>query len=100
MVAASDPARFLDRDIEWLEFNARVLHVAREAATPLLERVRFLAIYSNNLDEFFMKRVGGLRRQAEGSVTGGPDIASPLQQLDGLRRRVSALGHEQARILV
>lgn len=100
MVAANDAARFLDRDLEWLEFNARVLQIARDAATPLLERVRFLTIYSNNLDEFFMKRVGGLRRQIEATVSGAPEIATPQQQLDGIRRRVGALGHEQARILI
>lgn len=100
MVAANDPARFLDRDLEWLEFNSRVLQTARDPGTPLLERVRFLAIFSNNLDEFFMKRVGGLRRQLEAGVSSAPDAITPQQQLDGVRRRVSAMGHEEARILL
>jgi polyphosphate kinase len=69
-VEANDPARFLNRDIEWLEFNARVLDIASDARTPLLERLRFLAIYSANLDEFFMKRVGVLKRQIEAGVSG------------------------------
>ncbi|MFM8641742.1 MAG: hypothetical protein ACKOEP_02770, partial [Phycisphaerales bacterium] len=56
MPAAGDPARFLNRDIEWIEFNARVLDVAADPRTRLLERMRFLSIYSANLDEFFMKR--------------------------------------------
>jgi polyphosphate kinase len=99
LVAANDPARFLDRDIEWLEFNSRVLQVARDPRTPLLERVRFLAIYSTNLDEFFMKRVGGLRRQAETGLSPVPGAATPQQQIDSVRKRVNALGAEQARIL-
>src|SRR5262245_22825644 len=54
---------FLDRDLSWLQFNGRVLHEALDPRTPLLERVKFLAIFSNNLDEFFMKRVGRLRHR-------------------------------------
>jgi polyphosphate kinase len=53
---------FLDRDLSWLQFNARVLHEALDSRTPLLERVKFLAIFGSNLDEFFMKRVERLRR--------------------------------------
>jgi polyphosphate kinase len=96
-VEANDPARFLNRDIEWLEFNARVLDVAADPRTPLLERLRFLAIYSANLDEFFMKRVGVIRRQLEAGVSGPvPDALTPQQQLDGIRARVATLGHRQA----
>ena len=54
-----DPARFLNRDLQWLEFNCRVLAQGDDPHVPLLERVRFLAIFGSNLDEFFMKRVGG-----------------------------------------
>src|SRR5262245_11087946 len=53
-----------DRDLSWLEFNRRVLHEALDARTPLLERVKFLAIFTSNLDEFFMKRVGAMRTRA------------------------------------
>lgn len=60
--------RFLARDLQWLEFNSRVLAMAEDERTPLLERVRFLSIFTSNLDEFFMKRVGGLRSAPEGRV--------------------------------
>ncbi len=100
LVAANDPSRFLNRDLEWLEFNARVLDVAADADMPLLERVRFLSIYSANLDEFFMKRVGTLKRQIEAGLSGPvPEALSPQQQLDAIRARVASLGHRQAEIL-
>ena len=54
---------FLNRDLSWLDFNHRVLHEAMDPRTPLLERVKFMAIYSNNSDEFFMKRIGLLKRK-------------------------------------
>ena len=63
-----DPALFLNRELTWLAFNARVLHEAEDLRIPLLERVKFLAIVSNNLDEFFMKRIGGLKQQIGASV--------------------------------
>jgi polyphosphate kinase len=83
-----DPARFLNREIQWLEFNDRVLHQARDRSLPLLERVRFLAIFGSNLDEFFMKRVGGLRRQLEEGVLSAHETLSPAQQLAAIRARV------------
>ena len=79
----------LNRDLSWLEFNRRVLHEALDPRTPLLERVRFLSIFNSNLDEFFMKRVGGLRRQiAAGVVVRSPDGMGPRELLDAIRRRV------------
>jgi polyphosphate kinase len=76
------PELYLNRELTWLEFNHRVLHMAKDAATPLLERVKFLAIVSSNLDEFFMKRIGGLKQQiAAGIRTPSVDGRTPLQQL-------------------
>ena len=92
------PARFLPRDIEWLEFNARVLSIAEEPSTPLLERVRFLSIFGSNLDEFFMKRVGHLRRAvATGRPLLGAETLSPAQLMHTVRTMVQGLAHRQTR---
>jgi polyphosphate kinase len=60
MASTPPPLAQLDRDVGWLEFNQRVLHEAMDDRTPLLERLKFLAIFNSNLDEFFMKRIGVL----------------------------------------
>lgn len=79
----SDPKYYLNRELSWLEFNNRVLHEAMDARTPLLERLKFLAIFSSNLDEFFMVRVAGLRQQVEAKVSSTSfDGRTPQQQLE------------------
>lgn len=90
------PTEFLNRDLEWVEFNARVLHEAMDPRTPLLERVRFLGIFSSNLDEFFMKRLGNIKRQVELGIQRQSGGLNPLQQLAAIRSRVTQLLTAQA----
>ncbi len=95
--AAKSPHEFLNRELSWLEFNRRVLHEAIDPRTPLLERVTFLGIFTSNLDEFFMKRVGGLKRQIlAGIVSRTPDGMTPTQQLVAIRKAVAAMLETQA----
>ena len=90
------PQEFLNREVEWLEFNSRVLHEALDPRTPLLERVRFLGIFTSNLDEFFMKRVGGLKHHVELGVQRRSGGMTPVQQLAAIRTRVMADLEKQA----
>ncbi|OUL35682.1 polyphosphate kinase 1 [Nostoc sp. T09] len=86
----SDPQYYINRELSWLEFNSRVLHEACDQRTPLLERLKFLAIFTSNLDEFFMVRVAGLKQQVEAKVTQlSPDGRTPQQQLDDIRFTLS-----------
>lgn len=83
---------FLNRELTWLEFNWRVLHEAEDKRVPLLERVKFLAIVSSNLDEFFMKRIGGLKQQVAAGVRDTTiDGRTPQQQIVECYRVVAAL---------
>jgi polyphosphate kinase len=89
---ASQSSLLLNRELSWLEFNARVLHEAEDARTPLLERLKFLSIFSTNLDEFYMVRVAALRRQvAAGVQQATPDGMTPQSQLDAIDARVRSL---------
>lgn len=89
---ARDPLPYINRDLSWLEFNARVLFEARDARNPLLERVKFLTIFASNLDEFFQVRIAGLRQQMEtGSVAHSPDGRTAAEQLVAARERILEL---------
>jgi polyphosphate kinase len=85
------PTNYLNRELSWLAFNERVLHEAFDERNPLLERLKFLAIHSTNLDEFYMVRVAGLRRQVRAGVAQSPpDGLSPVEQLASISRSVTA----------
>jgi polyphosphate kinase len=96
----SGSSLYLNRELSWLAFNGRVLHEALDPRVPLLERVKFLAIFSGNLDEFYMVRVAGLRRQvAAGVVQTSADGLTPQGQLDAIDAEVSRLYRLQRRCL-
>src|SRR5689334_1681318 len=86
------PSLFINRELSWLDFNQRVLHEAFDERNPLLERLKFLSIFSSNLDEFYMVRVAGLRRQLAANLSATtPDAMTPQEQLDAIARRVGEL---------
>src|SRR5215203_1669359 len=87
-----DPALYFNRELSWLDFNQRVLELTEDPEVPLLERVRFCAIYASNLDEFFMVRVAGLFDQLDAGIEArGPDGLTPTEQIDAIQRRVLEL---------
>ena len=90
---------YLNRELTWLNFNSRVLHEAQDSRNPLLERVKFLAIASSNLDEFFMKRVGGLKQQVAASVHQlSVDGRTPQQQISECIQSIRAMQLDMRRV--
>src|SRR4029079_17922438 len=88
----AEPVRLFNREFSWIEFNRRVLAEATDESVPLLERLKFLSIASNNLDEFMMVRVGTVRElMATGIQEKSADGLTPKQQLKGIRERISSL---------
>ncbi|VVM07333.1 polyphosphate kinase 1 [Methylacidimicrobium tartarophylax] len=95
----ANPAYYINRELSWLEFNARVLEEAADASQPLLERLRFLCIFSSNLDEFFEIRVAGIKQQVENqSDQEGPDGLSPQEVFEAIQKRAHQLVARQYEI--
>src|SRR5205807_8670187 len=91
-VDLQDPSLYLNRELSWLDFNERVLQLAEDEQLPLLERVKFCAIYTTNLDEFYMVRVAGLHDQIDAGVERpGQDGSMPAETIALIRERVLSL---------
>ncbi len=96
--ALDSPELFVNREVSWLQFNERVLELAEDEHVPLLERVKFLAIYANNLDEFFMVRVAGLHDQVDAGIDArGPDGLSARETLERITEQAADLGRRHSR---
>ncbi len=94
----SDPALYTNRELSWLDFNDRVLQLAEDESLPLIERLKFLAIFVTNLDEFFMVRVAGVHDQVDARIDArGPDGLSPIETLTGIAQAVRNLDRRHAR---
>src|SRR5205809_2379536 len=87
-----DPKNFINRELSWLAFNRRVLEEAQDPAQPLIERVKFLTIFSSNLDEFFEIRVAGIKQQIQSETSDvGPDGLSPTETFNRIQKTVRPL---------
>jgi len=96
IIDLKDPEYYFNRELSWLEFNNRVLHEALDSRTPLLERLKFMAIFSSNLDEFFMVRVAGLKKQVAANVNKlTPDGRTPSQQITDIAERLRPMVAKQ-----
>src|ERR1700722_9571571 len=100
-VSLDDPSLYINRELSWLEFNRRVLEEAQDPKVPLLERLKFLAIFESNLDEFFMVRVGGLQQKVQAGIPfgSGADRTPPAVQLERIGQAVSRMTEEAYRCL-
>jgi polyphosphate kinase len=96
LVALDDPSLYFNRELSWLEFNRRVLEEAQDASVPLLERLKFLAIFESNLDEFFMVRVGGLQQKVHSGIAygSGADRMPVKEQLERIGQTVREMTGE------
>ena len=91
-----DPDHYINRELSWIAFNERVLIQALDERTPLLEQAKFSAIFSNNLDEFFMVRVASLKAQVEAGIEKrSEDGRTPLEQLQAIRNHLTPLLERQ-----
>ena len=90
------PEHYINRELSWIAFNERVLELALDERTPLLEQAKFSAIFSNNLDEFFMVRVASLKSQVEAGISKrSEDGLTPLEQLHKIRERLTPVLEQQ-----
>jgi polyphosphate kinase len=97
-VELTDESLYINRELSWLEFNDRVLQLAEDRRIPLIERLKFLAIFVSNLDEFFMIRVAGVHDQIDARIDArGPDGMAPTQLLEEIARKVRTLDHRHSR---
>jgi polyphosphate kinase len=100
--ALDDPSLYINRELSWLEFNRRVLEEAQDPQVPLLERLKFLGIFSSNIDEFFMVRVGGLQQKVQARIAlgSGADRMAPAEQLERISQTVRQMVEQQYRCLL